>query len=352
MLTNYLAKASNYQELINSLDSEIINEIHSLTNKKRNDLSLSIKYSLDKSSEKTRENSLSIPETNFNLNFLSNFLDSNNNFFGIFPKTLIDLLDPDISIELRIEAFQNLGQLVKQNLKENSFLKFACSFYLFVSNFLNEPYASIMVNILDIIDSLISTISGINLITDIHHSLPRLLKCFQNSCLKVREKVRIIMGKIFMIIPTSQLIPYILDELKQENWIGQVECLDLIKIMFSQLKSIYNDIDFSEKSYDINIFLQPIALINHSIPKVEKAAKTLVRFIGENIINTESFLKTLQFYLSNEDYQNVESLLKGNNINGLNLVQVNPKKKREVNKNKDGYMADNYDNYDYKQKEK
>ena len=55
-----------------------------------------------------------------------------------------------------------------------------------------------------------------------------------------------------MILPTSQVIPYIINLISKnyDKWILLQECLKLLEYIFVNLNQIYNDIDFSSSHKD------------------------------------------------------------------------------------------------------
>jgi hypothetical protein len=196
------------------------------------------------------------------------FIDHNGFYFGIFPKTMIDELDTDLDIEIRMSAFGRFKKAFEENIDNQDFLKYISTFFTYVLKFTRDKVSTIVLQSLQIINDLLTTIPGVSIITNIHSSIPILLDNLGDSNLQVREETKAIFLKIMMIIPTSQLLPYMIKELGNINWIEVYEIVNLLTYMFKEIKSIYNDIDFADFSFDDLIFVEIIKLMAHDTPKV------------------------------------------------------------------------------------
>lgn len=284
----------------------MLTEINEISKKIRNKNKIEIKNVLKTSIGEEKLINIDTPYT-----------DANGFVYGIFPQTIIHQTHTEISTELRLEAFNFLNEIFNENYKDSSFTKFSNSFYSFIVSFLIDTLTPILLICLEIINKMLATIPGINIIVNIHHSIPTLLTTLGNVNIEVRNKTKQIFDKIVMIIPTSQVLPYILENLNDLNWILVNESLELMYKIFSELKGIYNDIDFGS-SYDVNIILEVIKLIDHEVAKVHLTAKKLIKYIGEHVIETEKFLKTVEYYVSQDVFNGVRTLFKD-----FNYVQTN-----------------------------
>jgi len=70
-----------------------------------------------------------------------------------------------------------------------------------------------------------------------------------------------------MILPTSNIIPYYLKFLTGDNWVLVSSILNELLYIFTNLNSIYNDLDFSQ-GFEENLFLDIIKLFRHPVTKV------------------------------------------------------------------------------------
>jgi hypothetical protein len=150
-------------------------------------------------------------------------------------------------------------------------------------------------------NNMIGGIKGVNLIASFYQTIPIIIISFDNNNVSVRELIFKILSKIIMIIPTSQMIPYLINAINKNNdkWILLQESLNFIDYIFLHLNEIYNDIEWSgqNKNYDINIFLEILKLWDHPIKKVISCAKKVILDFGEKISgDKENFCKTLTYY--------------------------------------------------------
>jgi hypothetical protein len=332
-LVNFTASLTNYSEVTKSLRPEILTEIYNLTNKRKIEKSKEIQQILSHSIlNKNLENNLVNESKIFSLKKSINYFDQNGFAFGIFPKNLIDQIDKEISIDLRTESLQKIKSILEKNLDNQEFLKFSSTFYSIITDLCEDSYSSVNLISLEILNKLLNSIPGVNIIANIHHSIPVLIKCLGNNSIQVRQSSKDALDKIMMVIPTSQLIPYLINSLSSPTWLLLVESLEILMKIFSNLNSIYNDIDFSSnESYDVNVFLEIVKLFDHNIPKVAMTARKVIKFVGQNIFENENFLKTMEYYLSSDVYREVEMLFKKENLR----LQSNK------NKNKNDSVASN-----------
>ena len=92
--------------------------------------------------------------------------------------------------------------------------------------------------------------------------------CFSKLNAQLTVKTKELLNKLMMILPTSKLIPHLLKGLIHSNWVVVSDSLVVIFTLFDTLPSVYNDIDFENSDYDINLFLPIISLLRHAVPKV------------------------------------------------------------------------------------
>ena len=129
-----------------------------------------------------------------------------------------------------VEKFNQIKTIFDEQSKETSFLRYTNSFFKFLSFFLgpnNHPNytgvnsGSILINILDMMYNLISGISGVNLIASFYSALPNIIINLNHSNINVRESIKKVLNRIIMIIPTSQMIPYIINAISNnhDKWI-------------------------------------------------------------------------------------------------------------------------------------
>ena len=317
ILTDFIAKLPNYAEMTKILSPEIINRIYQMQCQS----STEIESKLDKLIEKSIK-VLSNPLYNTNKNFEDNInnIDNYNNeenkninndyyyvdhagfVFGIFPSDLINKLNNiELSLEEKIESFEELYEIFQEKSKENSFLRFSNSFFKFISKYISSSSIRISKISLNIMNNMIGGIKGVNLIASFYQTIPIIIISFDNNNVSVRELIFKILSKIIMIIPTSQMIPYLINAINKNNdkWILLQESLNFIDYIFLHLNEIYNDIEWSgqNKNYDINIFLEILKLWDHPIKKVISCAKKVILDFGEKISgDKENFCKTLTYY--------------------------------------------------------
>jgi hypothetical protein len=286
----------NYHEISKLLPNEMLVEIYNLSLKKRSESVLQVKSSVVVPKQENPQNE-------------PIYIDNNELYFGLFPKTMLNELNNDISIELRISAFNKFRALFDQNIDNQDFLKHISAFYSWVVNFTGDIVNTITLSALQMIGNILSRVPGVSILTNIHISIPYLLDCLGLQNVQIREEAKSVFSKIMMIIPTSQLLPYLVKELKEFNWIKVSGIVSLLTYMFKELRSIYNDIDFLDKSFDEMIIVEMIRLLQHNTPKVVSEARKLIQVIGNEVYERGNFLKTMKFYISEELYNELEGVL-------------------------------------------
>ena len=350
ILTEFLKKIPDFSEISILLPPEIISKIYELQNQSTTEINSKLDQLINKSvnllsnplsglydKEKYEypdgeerllnlEKSNNAPPNDIKSLNIHLYKNAEGNMFGIFPQEAIqiicsykELTDQEIKdgIEQKIkyasvvQKFNEIRDIFDEKCKDQDFLRYASSFFKFLSFFLNPEnkpnYAgpnssSILLNILDMMDFLVSGISGVNLIASFYSVLPYIILNLNHGNLSVREALKNVLNKIVMIIPTSQLIPFIINAVSKNHgkWILIQECLLYLEYIFTHLNEIYNDIDWSAQhpTYDINIILEILKLWDHPIAKVKYHVKRLLKTICKLSGNTEKFLKTLSYYTS------------------------------------------------------
>ena len=288
------------------------------------------------------------------------YRNSYGNFFGIFPEEAIEYIcsykeltddeikegkEQKITYSMVIDKFNQIKEIFNENCKENSFLRYTNSFFKFLSFFLgpdnhpnysSENCSSILLNILDMMYHLISGISGVNLIASFYSALPNIIINLNHSNIYVREAIKKVLNRIIMIIPTSQMIPYIINAISNnhDKWILLQECLIYLEYIFTHLNEIYNDIEWSGQyqNYDINIILEILKLWDHQIAKVKYHTKRVIKIIGKLSGDTEKFLKTLSYYTNDVLQSEILALFYGQSLssNIIKNSQLNQTKKFDV----------------------
>ena len=168
------------------------------------------------------------------------------------------------------------------------------------------------------IDFLVSGISGVNLIASFYSVLPSIVSNLNHSNTSIREALKKILNKIVMIIPTSQLIPFLINGISKnhDKWILIQECLIYLEYIFTHLNEIYNDIEWSNvhPTYDINIILEILKLWDHPVAKVKYHVKRVLKILSKLSGNTEKFLKTLSYYTSETLQSEILKLFYGQSL--------------------------------------
>ena len=335
---------------INSKLDELINKSVSLLSNPLNGIYNKEKYEYPDGEERL----LNLEKTNNappnDIRSLNIYLYKNpyGNMFGIFPEEAIEYIcsykeltedeikegkEQKITYSMVVEKFNEIKKIFDEKSKENSFLRYINSFFKFLSfflgpdnkpNYTSENSSSILLNILDMMYNLISGISGVNLIASFYSSLPNIIFNLNHSNINVRESIKKILNRIVMIIPTSQIIPYIINAISNnhDKWILLQECLIYLEYIFTHLNEIYNDIEWSGKNqnYDINIILEILKLWDHQIAKVKYHTKRVIKIIGKLSGDTEKFLKTLSYYTSDVLQSEIISLFYGQSFSN-NIIK-------------------------------
>ena len=270
------------------------------------------------------------------------YKNADGNMYGIFPEEIINIVssykelteeeikegkEQKIPYSLVVEKFNKMKEIFEEKCKEQIFLRYSSSFFKFLSFFLNPENkpnytgpnsSSILLNILEMIDFLVSGISGVNLIASFYSVLPSIVSNLNHSNTSIREALKKILNKIVMIIPTSQLIPFLINGISKnhDKWILIQECLIYLEYIFTHLNEIYNDIEWSNvhPTYDINIILEILKLWDHPVAKVKYHVKRVLKILSKLSGNTEKFLKTLSYYTSETLQSEILKLFYGQSL--------------------------------------
>ena len=350
ILTNFLQKIPDFSEISIHLSPEIISKIYELQNQSTTEINTKLEKLINKSvnilsnplnaiydKEKYEypdgeerllnlEKSNNAPPNDIKSLNIYLYKNADGNMFGIFPEEAITIIcsykelteeeikegkEQKITYSLVVEKFNQIKEIFDEKCKEQIFLRYSSSFFKFLSFFLNPENkpnytgpnsSSILLNILEMIDFLVSGISGVNLIASFYSVLPSIVYNLNHSNILVREALKKILNKIIMIIPTSQLIPFLINGISKnhDKWILLQECLIYLEYIFTHLNEIYNDIEWSNDhpTYDINIILEILKLWDHPVAKVKYHVKRVLKILSKLSGNTEKFLKTLSYYTS------------------------------------------------------
>ena len=350
ILTNFLQKIPDFSDISIHLSPEIISKIYELQNQSTTEINTKLEKLINKSvnilsnplnaiydKEKYEypdgeerllnlEKSNNAPPNDIKSLNIYLYKNADGNMFGIFPEEAITIIcsykelteeeikegkEQKITYSSVVEKFNQIKEIFDEKCKEQIFLRYSSSFFKFLSFFLNSEnkpnYAgpnssSILLNILEMIDFLVSGISGVNLIASFYSVLPSIVCNLNHSNILVREALKKILNKIIMIIPTSQLIPFLINGISKnhDKWILLQECLIYLEYIFTHLNEIYNDIEWSNDhpTYDINIILEILKLWDHPVAKVKYHVKRVLKILSKLSGNTEKFLKTLSYYTS------------------------------------------------------
>jgi len=377
ILTDFLKKIPDFSDISILLPPEIISKIYELQNKSTTEINSKLDQLINKSvnllsnplnglydKEKYEypdgeerllnlEKSNNAPPNNIRSLNIHLYKSTDGYIFGIFPQEAIETIcsyrelseeeikegkKQKISYATVVEKFKEIKEIFNEKSKDLNFLRYSSSFFKFLSFFLcpeNTPNytspnsSSILLNILEMIDFLVSGISGVNLIASFYSVLPNIIYNLNHSNINVRESLKKVLDKIVMIIPTSQLIPYLINAISKnhDKWILIQECLIYLEYIFTHLNEIYNDIEWSGKhpTYDINIILEILKLWDHPVAKVKYHVKRVLKTLAKLSGNTEKFLKTLSYYTSETLQSEILKFFYGQSLSNnilLNAKQV------------------------------
>ena len=366
ILTNFLQKIPDFSDVSILLSPEIISKIYELQNQSTTEINTKLDKLINKSvnllsnplisiydKEKYEypdgeerllnlEKSNNAPPTDIKSLNIYLYKNADGNMYGIFPEEIINIIssykelteeeikegkEQKIPYSLVVEKFNKMKEIFEEKCKEQIFLRYSSSFFKFLSFFLNPENkpnytgpnsSSILLNILEMIDFLVSGISGVNLIASFYSVLPSIVSNLNHSNTSIREALKKILNKIVMIIPTSQLIPFLINGISKnhDKWILIQECLIYLEYIFTHLNEIYNDIEWSNvhPTYDINIILEILKLWDHPVAKVKYHAKRVLKILSKLSGNTEKFLKTLSYYTSETLQSEILKLFYGQSL--------------------------------------
>ena len=366
ILTNFLQKIPDFSDISIYLSPEIISKIYELQNQSTTEINTKLEKLINKSvnilsnplnaiydKEKYEypdgeerllnlEKSNNAPPNDIKSLNIHLYKNSDGNMFGIFPQEDITIIcsykelteeeikegkEQKIKYSTVVEKFNHIKEIFDEKCKEQIFLRYSSSFFKFLSFFLNPENipnytgpnsSSILLNILEMIDFLVSGISGVNLIASFYSVLPNIVYNLNHSNILVRDALKKILNKIIMIIPTSQLIPFLINGISKnhDKWILIQECLIYLEYILTHLNEIYNDIEWSNNhpTYDINIILEIIKLWDHPVAKVKYHVKRVLKILSKLSGNTEKFLKTLSYYTSETLQSEILKLFYGQSL--------------------------------------
>ena len=366
ILTNFLQKIPDFSDVSILLSPEIISKIYELQNQSTTEINTKLDKLINKSvnllsnplisiydKEKYEypdgeerllnlEKSNNAPPTDIKSLNIYLYKSADGNMYGIFPEEIINIVssykelteeeikegkEQKIPYSLVVEKFNKMKEIFEEKCKEQIFLRYSSSFFKFLSFFLNPENkpnytgpnsSSILLNILEMIDFLVSGISGVNLIASFYSVLPSIVSNLNHSNTSIREALKKILNKIVMIIPTSQLIPFLINGISKnhDKWILIQECLIYLEYIFTHLNEIYNDIEWSNvhPTYDINIILEILKLWDHPVAKVKYHVKRVLKILSKLSGNTEKFLKTLSYYTSETLQSEILKLFYGQSL--------------------------------------
>ena len=366
ILTNFLQKIPDFSDVSILLSPEIISKIYELQNQSTTEINTKLDKLINKSvnllsnplisiydKEKYEypdgeerllnlEKSNNAPPTDIKSLNIYLYKNADGNMYGIFPEEIINIVssykelteeeikegkEQKIPYSLVVEKFNKMKEIFEEKCKEQIFLRYSSSFFKFLSFFLNPENkpnytgpnsSSILLNILEMIDFLVSGISGVNLIASFYSVLPSIVSNLNHSNTSIREALKKILNKIVMIIPTSQLIPFLINGISKnhDKWILIQECLIYLEYIFTHLNEIYNDIEWSNvhPTYDINIILEILKLWDHPVAKVKYHVKRVLKILSKLSGNTEKFLKTLSYYTSETLQSEILKLFYGQSL--------------------------------------
>ena len=366
ILTNFLQKIPDFSDVSILLSPEIISKIYELQNQSTTEINTKLDKLINKSvnllsnplisiydKEKYEypdgeerllnlEKSNNTPPTDIKSLNIYLYKNADGNMYGIFPEEIINIVssykelteeeikegkEQKIPYSLVVEKFNKMKEIFEEKCKEQIFLRYSSSFFKFLSFFLNPENkpnytgpnsSSILLNILEMIDFLVSGISGVNLIASFYSVLPSIVSNLNHSNTSIREALKKILNKIVMIIPTSQLIPFLINGISKnhDKWILIQECLIYLEYIFTHLNEIYNDIEWSNvhPTYDINIILEILKLWDHPVAKVKYHVKRVLKILSKLSGNTEKFLKTLSYYTSETLQSEILKLFYGQSL--------------------------------------
>ena len=374
ILSDFIKKIPDFSEISYMLPPEIITKIYELQNQSTTEINSKLEQLINKSvnllsnplnglydKEKYEypdgevrllnlEKSNNAPPNDIKSLNIHLYKSVDGNMFGIFPQEAIecicsykelteqeikDGLEQKIRYATVVEKFNQIKEIFNEKCKDQNFLRYASSFFKFLSFFINPEnkpnYAgpnssSILLNILDMLNFLVSGISGVNLIASFYSVLPSIIFNLNHTNILVREALKKVLNKIIMIIPTSQLIPFIINAISNnhDKWILIQECLIYLEYIFTHLNEIYNDIEWSgtHPTYDINIILEILKLWDHPVAKVKFHVKRVLKLVCKLSGNTEKFLKTLSYYTSETLQSEILKLFYGQSLSNNILTNA------------------------------
>lgn len=315
-LKDFISGLPNYNELSKHLSNDILSEIESLTEKEKISNQERMEEIINKTIKKKYMNQVNEDyeiyksSNNKNNSVFDKLLVLNGFYFGVFPQIIIEGVDTNLDTETRITNFEKLKKIYNENKSNNEFLKYSSTFFDFIVSFIQDSISVIAYNALVIIDDFISYTPGVNLIVNIFSYFGKIIKTLENNNVKIRNQSKDLLYKIMMIIPSSTVLSFLINNIDSDSWILISEVLNVVLYLFQNLKEIYNDIDFSLETFEISYFIKILSLFRHHIPKVRVTAKKIIKYVGEEVIDTDRFINTLGNIVSDALYDDIKKLFK------------------------------------------
>ena len=340
ILTTFIAKLSNYAEILSALPQEVVDQVY----KMQCDSNSVYESKIDKLIQQSLH-SLSTPIVAGNKRTTSakdisaaskaieqNYfhVDSSGSVFGVFPYELVNnltnvsstlvtvnnstsKLNEDV-YEERNEIFKQLYDTFMAKRSEKLFQQNANLFFKYILCYLNDKSSFIVHHTLKILSTIIKETSGIYLLTNLNIAVSAIISTFKHQNVSIRKTAYGILTRLLMILPTSQMVPHIINSISNSHssWTTLCECLKLMLHVFSNLSTIYNDIEWSGvyQNYDLNVFLEVLKLFDHPVAKVAADARKVVTYFAEAVSgDKELFVKTLSYYVNNALYREIYALI-------------------------------------------
>lgn len=346
ILTTFIAKLSNYAEILSALPQEVVDQIYkmqcdagSVYESKIDKLIQQSLYSLSTpivsscSSANTKHTAsakdISVASKQIEQNYFH--VDSSGFVFGVFPYELIKQLanisstlvitvnntntklNEDV-YEERNDIFKQLYDTFMSKHTEKLFQQNANLFFKYILPYLNDKSTFIVHHTLKMLNTIIKETSGIYLLTNLNIAVGPIISTFKHQNVNIRKTAYSILTRLLMILPTSQMIPHIINSISNSHnsWTTLCECLKLMLHIFSNLSTIYNDIEWNGiyQNYDLNVFLEVLKLFDHPIAKVAADARKVVTYFADVVSgDKELFVKTLSYYVNNALYREMYELI-------------------------------------------
>lgn len=315
ILTKFIASLPNYAEITKTLPSEMINRIYQMQCEAQSKINNDVDKLISKSIDILNNPLLNVSKDEENSpNYTAKVcIDKDGNAFGIFPYSLIEAIESEkTDLEEKIEKVEEMYKIFEEKNRASNFLRYINYFFKFLTKFTMHSSISISQTALRMIDEMIKYISGVNLIASLNQILPSIINTLKSQNVQNRKISFDILTKIIMILPMSQVIPFVINAMSTTtDWILITECLNFTIYCFTHLNEIYNDIEWygQNENFDINIFLEVLKLFDHNVAKVRVLSRKLIRLFGEQIYqDKDKFIKDLSYYINDALYNEIVRL--------------------------------------------